>query len=88
MACSGVLTISPVSSQSIHALVPLLPEQIATEIREPLSQIQLMYASKAGEGESPSESGTEDADEGGPAAERSRGDDGAGGSGLWTPPGT
>ena len=77
--------------EAVRSLVPLLPEEIAKEIREPLSQIQMLYASRTGAetdsldgegapGDGP-ESGTGEAD--GPKAGEGKPD-----SGLWTPPGS
>ena len=69
---------------AVRALMPLLPEEVASEIREPLSQIQMLYAQRAGEGgEAPEDSGAADSS---PQAES--GPKSAGESGLWTPPGT
>jgi len=77
--------------EAVRSLVPLLPEEIASEIREPLSQIQMLYASRTGAGgQSPEgegvpgdapESGAGEA--GGPEAGGEKPD-----SGLWTPPGS
>ena len=77
--------------EAVRSLVPLLPEEIAKEIREPLSQIQMLYASRTGagvestEGEGSSgdgpESGTGETD--GPKTGGEKPD-----SGLWTPPGS
>jgi hypothetical protein len=69
-----------------RALVDLLDEEPAGQVREALSQLQVLYAREAGGGaESPGEE-PEKGDEG-PAARPSRGGPG-GASGLWTPPGT
>lgn len=70
--------------EAVRALMPLLPEDVSKEIREPLSQIQLLYAQRSGgdDDSSAGESGSSSEGDGGsPAGE-------SGGSGLWTPPGT
>lgn len=77
--------------EAVRSLVPLLPEEIASEIREPLSQIQMLYASRSG-------GGTESAEgEGAPGAGPGPGTGEANSSeageekpdsGLWTPPGS
>lgn len=68
--------------EAVRALLPLLPEEVSKEIREPLSQIQLLYARRSGDdgGAKGPEAASGDA----PADSSS----GAGESGLWTPPGT
>ena len=81
--------------EAVRVLLPLLPEEIAKEIREPLSQVQMLYASRSG-GEP--QSGTPSEGTGGSGAESaeqttSPGQEPSGGedrpeSGLWTPPGT
>ncbi|MDQ2621889.1 MAG: hypothetical protein M3Y45_02490, partial [Actinomycetota bacterium] len=67
--------------EAVRAIVDLLPAEVEAAIREPLSQIQLLYAQRSG-GEAP----------GGPAAPPAGGQGGdgpgqrpSGGSGLWTP---
>ena len=78
---------------AVRALLPLLPEEVAKEIREPLSQIQMLYASRSGGDEAPTpENGAEQGDEESSGAESGQsgpagGKDGSG-SGLWTPPGS
>jgi hypothetical protein len=74
--------------EAVRSLLPLLPEEVSKEIREPLSQIQLLYAQKSGEGDPGGQPGTDAPDSGpgsgpgdGPAA-------GSGESGLWTPRGS
>jgi hypothetical protein len=72
--------------EAVRSLLPLLPEEVSKEIREPLSQIQLLYAQKSGEGDPAGQPGTGEGspDPGpgdGPAG-------GAGESGLWTPRGS
>lgn len=79
---------------AVRALVPFLPEQIAAEIQEPLSQIQVLYAQRSSG--SPDDSGedqgvgdTSDGDgSGGEQPDGKKGQAGPGDSGLWTPPGS
>lgn len=90
--------------EAVRALVALLPSEVGEAIREPLSQVQMLYAQRAGAGggADPGEpadpaSGTAPA-EGGPGAAPSGpgtgppGPSGPGesgsGSGLWTPRGS
>lgn len=74
--------------EAVRALVPLLPGEIASEIREPLSQIQMLYASRSGGG-TPAPEGEEgpgggpDPGQSGPSSGEEKPD-----SGLWTPPGS
>jgi hypothetical protein len=72
---------------AVRALVPFLPEEIAGEIQEPLSQIQLLYAQRSGASDGP-ESGTGDEAPGQQAAGAEGSPDGPRDSGLWTPPGS
>lgn len=79
--------------EAVRALLPLLPEEVAKEIREPLSQIQMLYASRSGGEEAPApENGTEQGDEEPSGAESGQSGPTGGkdpsGSGLWTPPGS
>lgn len=67
--------------EAVRSLLPLLPEEVAKEIREPLSQIQLLYAQKSGEGEPAGQPDSEGGPDDGPAT-------GSGESGLWTPRGS
>lgn len=73
---------------AVRALVALLPPEVADAVKEPLSQVQMLYAQKAGEdpaaeappsgttgGEEPPETGS--GPESGPPK----------GPGLWTPRG-
>lgn len=76
---------------AVRALLPLLPEEIAKEIREPLSQIQMLYASRAGDGtEQEPSPGAAEGEAGGPGdpGEDPSGTDDRPDSGLWTPPGS
>lgn len=70
--------------EAVRALMPLLPEDVSKEIRDPLSQIQVLYARKSGE-EGGETEGRSDQGQGpdAPDAGGRQGD-----SGLWTPPGT
>ena len=77
--------------EAVRSLVPLLPEEIASEIREPLSQIQMLYASRTGAGTQSPEGEAAPGDGPGPGPGEANGPE-AGGekpdSGLWTPPGS
>jgi hypothetical protein len=67
--------------EAVRALVPLLPAEVGEAIREPLSQVQMLYAQRSG-GDAPSEAPP------GPGAPGQTGPEQppqAGGSGLWTP---
>lgn len=80
--------------EAVRALLPLLPEEVAKEIREPLSQVQMLYASRSGgegapegpEGEGGA-GGEAPEDSGEPARSEPKGE-GRPDSGLWTPPGS
>ncbi|MFM8520124.1 MAG: hypothetical protein ACKOB2_06985 [Solirubrobacterales bacterium] len=80
--------------EAVRALLPLLPEEVAKEIREPLSQVQMLYASRSGgegapegpEGEGGAGGETPE-DSGEPAPSEPKGE-GRPDSGLWTPPGS
>jgi hypothetical protein len=89
--------------EAVRALVALLPSEVGDAVREPLSQVQMLYAQRAGTGgEAGQAEGAPAADrpaEGpgtgpaGPGAEPSGpgpSEPGGGGSksGLWTPPGS
>ena len=80
--------------EAVRALLPLLPEEVAKEIREPLSQVQMLYASRSGGEDAPG--GPEgEGDAGGeapgeseqPGPSQPKGE-GRPDSGLWTPPGS
>lgn len=80
--------------EAVRALLPLLPEEVAKEIREPLSQVQMLYASRSGGDGAPEGPGGE-GDAGGeapgsPEEPGSSAPEGGGrpDSGLWTPPGS
>jgi hypothetical protein len=76
--------------ESVRALLPLLEEQDADQvkpIRDALAQLQLVYAREAGAGAPPPSGagGGEGADQGErPPVEQPR----RGGPGLWVPPGS
>jgi hypothetical protein len=85
--------------EAVRAIVPLLPPEVGEAVREPLSQVQMLFVQKRDEsadaGTSPPSAeqtaGEAGAPEpppapgpGGPAG----GQPGAGGSGLWTPRGS
>jgi len=80
--------------EAVRALLPLLPEEVATEIREPLSQVQMLYASRSsGEGVPEGPGGEETAGGEAPGSPEERGPSapeggGSPDSGLWTPPGS
>ena len=80
-----------VGIEAVRALVALLPSEVGDAVREPLSQVQMLYAQRAGTG------GEAGQAQGGPAADRPPEDPGAGPSGpggggsksgLWTPRGS
>ncbi|MFM9149020.1 MAG: hypothetical protein ACKORA_00775 [Solirubrobacterales bacterium] len=80
--------------EAVRALLPLLPEEVAKEIREPLSQVQMLYASRSG-GEGAPEGPEGEGGAGGEAPEGSGEpapcepkSEGRPDSGLWTPPGS
>lgn len=83
-----------VGIEAVRALVPLLPEQIAAEIQEPLSQIQVLYAQRSGgsPGETGEDQGVGETSDGdgsaGDQAGEKKGQAGPDDSGLWTPPGS
>jgi hypothetical protein len=74
---------------AVRALVPLLPAEEQTAVREPLSQLQMVYAREAGggaqstedraQGEGPAETRNPKLETDERAEARSR---------IWTPPGT
>ena len=78
--------------EGVRALVPLLPSEEQTAVREPLSQLQMAYAREAGAGSEvrgqrseekesqPSDLGPQTSD---PDNERAKAR-----SKIWTPPGT
>lgn len=75
---------------AVRALVDLLPAEVGTAVREPLSQIQMLYAQRSGEAlaDDPSGSGSGGrSGESGDSGSGPSGGTGAGGraSGLWVP---
>jgi hypothetical protein len=74
---------------AVRALVPLLPEQEQTAVREPLSQLQMAYAREAGAGSQVSGPGSQGSDPT-PETQDPRPDDerAKARSKIWTPPGT
>lgn len=74
-----------VGIEAVRAIVALLPAEVGEAIREPLSQVQLLYAQRSGEPGGPG------GDEGGPADGGPSGPAGGtppagqGPSKLWTP---
>jgi hypothetical protein len=69
-----------VGIDAVRALVDLLPGEAATQVRNALSELQVLYAKQAGEGSEPPRKPKA---QGAPEAPMKPGD-----SGLWTPPGT
>lgn len=66
--------------EAVRAIVGLLPAEVGEAIREPLSQVQMLYAQRSGAGtDAPGE-----APEPGPG-EQGQGPAGQGPSKLWTP---
>jgi hypothetical protein len=69
---------------AVRALVPLLPAEEQTAVREPLSQLQMVYAREAGAGgQRTADSGQEEAPASPADDEREKAR-----SKIWTPPGT
>jgi len=69
---------------AVRALVPLLPAEEQTAVREPLSQLQMVYAREAGAGAQSTEHGAQEEapkPEADDEREKAR-------SKIWTPPGT
>jgi pyruvate/2-oxoglutarate dehydrogenase complex dihydrolipoamide acyltransferase (E2) component len=70
--------------EAVRAIVPLLPAEVGEAVREPLSQVQMLYVQKRDESTGPEaqpEAGEQAPPEtGGPTP--------PGGSGLWTPRGS
>ena len=61
---------------AVRAIVELLPAEVGEAVREPLSQVQMLYAQRSAEGEAPEAGAPAPPDE--PPA-------GQGPSKLWTP---
>jgi hypothetical protein len=83
-----------VGIDAARALTELVPEQAQAQLRQALSELQLLYASHAGEegggeGAAPSgEQGGQPSEGEGDAAAGTEGERRGGDSPLWTPPGT
>ena len=70
--------------EAVHALLDYLPEDARAQVRQALSELQVLYAREAGEGEqAPPEPGGEQ-----PAAEETPPSPPPSGGRLWTPPGS
>jgi hypothetical protein len=69
-----------------RAIVDVLPEKARPQIRQAISELQLLYAKHAGEGEEAAEAPGAPAGEPQESAPESEGEKRD--SGLWTPPGT
>jgi hypothetical protein len=74
-----------VGIDAARALVDLVKPEAQPQLRQAISELQLLYAKHAGEGPADEEDG-----ESGPetAAEQGKPEAPEGDSGLWTPPGT
>jgi hypothetical protein len=71
-----------------RALVDLVKPEAQPQLRQAISELQLLYAKHAGEETAP-EGGAEGGDSGGEGgAESTPSEPPKGGPGLWTPPGT
>ena len=68
---------------AVRALVPLLPEQEQTAVREPLSQLQMAYAREAGASAQRTEHSAQEEAPAPEDDERAKAR-----SKIWTPPGT
>jgi hypothetical protein len=72
--------------EAVRAIVPLLSPEVGEAVREPLSQVQMLYVQKrdeSGEATPPSPGGAATPDpDGAPGGPK------PGGSGLWTPGGS
>ena len=74
-----------------RALVDLVKPEAQPQLRQAISELQLLYAKHAGEGpgdEAASEAAEGPAEEGAEAGERGADEPPNRGPGLWTPPGT
>lgn len=72
---------------AVRALTDLLPDEVGAAVREPLSQLQMLYAQRSGEppaGSSDADSGGSPGEGGGSGSGPSTGT-GGGASGLWVP---
>jgi hypothetical protein len=82
---------------AVRAIVPLLPPEVGEAVREPLSQVQMLYAQKSEGGGGPAGPAATDQPPGGQPAPGAQEQNppggpgvpgGSGGSGLWTPGGS
>jgi hypothetical protein len=84
---------------AVRAILPLLPAEVGEAVREPLSQVQMLFAQRsggepsqpAGEGQPPGAGGPSQQTEPGSGAPADGGPQRPqqpGGSGLWTPGGS
>jgi hypothetical protein len=69
-----------VGIDAAQALVDLVPPEAQAQLRQAISELQVLYAKQAGEGQG------DEATESAPEQEKPRKPEGD--SGLWTPPGT
>lgn len=70
--------------EAVRAIVPLLPAEVGEAVREPLSQVQMLFVQKRDE-----QQGSESSEgSGGPSASDADGSANPGDSGLWTPRGS
>jgi len=78
-----------VGIDAVRAVVDLLPPEPGEQVRNALSELQMLYAREAGGGAGPAAEGA-GGEPGGPAPASGGGEGGAPkrGPGLWTPPGT
>ena len=84
--------------EAVRALVALLPAEVSEAVRDPLSQVQMLYAQRSGaagepgpgEPAGPGPAPTEGGPAGGPGPDGGQSGPGEGGSGsgLWTPRGS
>ncbi len=77
---------------AVRAIVPLLPPEVGEAVREPLSQVQMLYAQRSGaapegDGGTATQAATPPAS-GGQAPGGPQNPQQPGGSGLWTPGGS
>lgn len=74
-----------VGIDAARALVDLVRPEAQPQLRQAISELQLLYAKHAGEGPEGGEDGESGAE---PGAEQGKPERPKGDSGLWTPPGT
>ncbi len=66
---------------AVRAIIPLLPAEVGEAVREPLSQVQMLYAQRSG-GDASQPAGDDGPPVSGEPPQQ------PGGSGLWTPGGS